>query len=481
MTKSGYSDHWVTRELRAEAEALVANLAGSLHEAIAGVDNRIAMPAGPDEALADLHEPLPQTGCGCRPALEKLLEFQKNAGTNTAGPRCYHFVIGGNTPAAQGADLIASAFDVLTYSWIVSPIGVRMEIQALSWLKELFGLPESMAGVMVTGATMANFVGLAAARQWWGEQLGFDVSETGLSGKPQMPVLSSGYIHAATRKVLSLQGVGRDNIQVFSEDETGKCDLTAFERALVKLDGAPAVVVINAGEVNAGYFDPVREMMRIARQHNTWVHVDGAFGMFAAISPRTAQLVAGAETADSITVDGHKWLNVPYDSGYAFVRDYGILARSFRYSADYLPSEEDPYPTPGAIGPESSRRGRSFAVWATLKAYGREGHRRIVEHCLDIATHFAAVVDANPKLERMAEVPLNIVAFRYNPGGLDEAALDGLNQRLGRRLLEDGRFLVGTSKLGARTIFRPAFSNWRTRREDVEYLAEVICELAEKV
>ncbi len=476
--KRPQADPWVNETLRTEAQALVAQLADALHTAIAGADDRVAMPPGADEVLSELTGPLPETGAGARETLEKLLELQAGAGTNTAGPRCYHFVIGGNTPAAHGAELVAAAFDVITYSWIVSPVGVRMEIQALDWLKELLGLPASMSGVMVTGATMANFVGLAAARQWWGEQLGFDVSETGLAGKPQMPVLTSGYVHAATRKVLALQGIGRGNIREYCADDTGRIDLHAFSSALKKLDGAPALVIINAGEVNSGAFDPVQEMITIARRHHCWIHVDGAFGMFAAVSPRTAHLVNGVEQADSVTVDGHKWLNVPYDSGYAFVRDYGLMARAFRYSADYLPSEDDPYPTPGAIGPESSRRGRSFAVWATLKAYGRDGHRRIVEHCLDIAQHFASVVDENPLLERMADVPLNIVAFRYNPGGRTDDQLDKLNQELGVAVLADGRFLVGTSKLGPRTIFRPAFSNWRTRFEDVEALACVICEIA---
>jgi glutamate/tyrosine decarboxylase-like PLP-dependent enzyme len=474
-------DPWVSEELRKEAETLVGDLATALHEAIAGADDRIPMPADPDRALGALNEPLPETGDGAKLTLERLLELQRLSGTNTAGPRCFHFVIGGNTPAAHGADLVAAAFDVITYSWIVSPVGVRMELQALDWLKELLGLPATMSGVMVTGATMANFTGLAAARQWWGEQLGFDVSDTGLAGLPQMPVLTSGYIHAATRKVLATQGIGRGNIREFRADSTGRIDLPAFEKALIALDGAPAVVVVNAGEVNAGDFDPVEDMISIARQHNCWVHVDGAFGLFAAVSPRTRHLVRGVERADSVTVDGHKWLNVPYDSGYSFVRDHGLMARAFRYSADYLPAEDDPFPAPGAVGPESSRRGRSFAVWATLKAYGREGHRRIVEHCLDIAGYFARLVDAHPQLELMAEVKLNIVAFRYNPGGLDDASLDQLNRRLGENVLSDGRFLVGTSKLGPRTIFRPAFSNWRTRFEDLDALAAVICELGSQM
>jgi len=470
-----------TDRLRTEAQALVGQLAEHLQAAIAEADRRPAMPPDPDLALAVLDRPLPEEGVGARATLEQLLELQEKSGTNTAGPRCYHFVIGGNTPAAHGAELVAAAFDVITYTWVVSPVGVRMEIQALEWLKELLGIPATMTGVMVTGATMANFVGLAAARQWWGEQLGFDPSESGLAGQPQMPVLTSGYVHAATRKVLALQGIGRRNMQTFSADDTGRLDLPAFTAALEALNGAPAVVVINAGEVNAGDFDPVETMMEAARRHNCWVHVDGAFGLFAALSPRTAHLVRGMDRADSITVDGHKWLNVPYDSGYAFVRDHGLMARAFRYSANYLPAEDDPYPTMGAIGPESSRRGRSFAVWATLQAYGRDGHRRIVEHCLDVARHFAAVVDRTPELERLAEVPLNIVAFRFNPGSLDDAALDTLNLRLGEMVNEHGQFLVGTSRLGPRVVFRPAFSNWRTRFEDVEALAGHIVELGREL
>jgi glutamate/tyrosine decarboxylase-like PLP-dependent enzyme len=247
------------------------------------------------------------------------------------------------------------------------------------------------------------------------------------------------------------------------------------------LNGKPALVIINAGEVNAGEFDPVKDMIDLARQHNCWVHVDGAFGLFARVSPRTAHFVRGIEKADSATVDGHKWLNVPYDSGYAFVRDYGLMARAFRYSANYLPDENSARPTFGAIGPESSRRARSFAVWATLKAYGREGQQRIVEHCLDIAEYFANRVKDTDGLELMNDPRLNIVSFRYNPGGLGDDALNDLNERLGKAVVDDGRFLVGTSRIGKNTIFRPAFSNWRTRREDVDEFADVILELASSI
>lgn len=468
-------------QFRGEIETLITQLQAAMADAIRGMDDRPAFTVGADAALEVLKEPLPDIGCGAQQSIEKLLELNARAAANTGGPKCFHFIIGGNTPAALAADILATAFETVTYTWVVSPVGVQMEIQALDWLKELFGLPASMTGIMVTGATMANFVGLAAARQWWGEQLGFDISETGLAGLPQMPVLTSGFVHASTMKVLALQGVGRGNVQKFSRDDFGRLDLAAMEQALIALNGRPALVIVNAGEVNAGEFDPVKDMIDLARQHNCWVHVDGAFGLFARISPRVAHFVEGVELADSVTVDGHKWLNVPFDSGYAFVRDHALLTRAFRYSADYLPAEDNPRPTLGAIGPESSRRARSFAVWATLKAYGRSGHRRIVEHCLDIAQHFAQLVRKHDKLELMAEVTLNIVAFRFNPGALSDEQLDGLNQRLGEVVLADGRFMAGTSKIGARTIFRPAFSNWRTRNQDVEEFAEVVVELGLKL
>ncbi len=471
----------ITDQFRNEIDEVVSQLQVALKEIIHSTDERPALASEVDQMASVLSEPLPQTGSGARETIDKLIDLNLRGAANTSGPKCFHFVIGGTTPASLAADILATAYDTITYTWVTSPVGVQMEFQALDWLKELFGLRKSMAGLMVTGATMANFVGLAAARQWWGEQHNTDVSLYGMSGLPQMPVLTSGFVHASTLKVLALQGVGSANVRKFSRDDFGRLDLSTMESALKELNGQPTLVIINAGEVNSGEFDPVREMMALARQHNCWVHVDGAFGLFAQTSPRTSHLTEGVEEADSITVDGHKWLNVPYDSGYTFVRDQDLMAKAFRYSADYLPAADNPHPTLGAIGPESSRRARSFAVWATLKAYGRDGHQKIVEHCLDIAQHFAKQVRNNHHLELMADVPLNIVAFRYNPGGVDDKQLDHLNDQLGDLLLEDGRFLVGTSKIGDRTIFRPAFSNWRTRESDVEELADVVTELGNKL
>jgi glutamate/tyrosine decarboxylase-like PLP-dependent enzyme len=313
----------IGEQFRGEIENLITQLQAALADAILGMDERPALTPGADAALQALKEPLPETGCGAQKSIEKLLEMNARAAANTGGPKCFHFIIGGNTPASMAADMLATAYEAVTYTWVVSPVGVQMELQALNWLKEMFGLPESMSGVMVTGATMANFVGLASARQWWGEQLGFDVSDEGIAGKPQMPILTSGFVHASTLKVLALLGIGRSNVQQFCRDDFGRVDLDAMRQALEDLDGQPAVIIVNAGEVNSGEFDPVSDMIKLARQHNCWVHVDGAFGLFARVSPRVAHFAAGVEGADSITVDGHKWLNVPFDSGYAFVRYIG--------------------------------------------------------------------------------------------------------------------------------------------------------------
>jgi glutamate/tyrosine decarboxylase-like PLP-dependent enzyme len=474
-------DDALGEELRAEAAELAPGIAEALREAMATVDRRTTLPPGAESALRELDVPLPESGPGSAATLRRLRALIEAAGANTNGPKCFHFVIGGTTPAALGADLLATIHDTLTYTWITSPLGVTLELQALAWLRELLALPRGWSGVMVTGATMANFVALAAARQWWGERHGVDVSARGLAGLPPIPVFSSGYVHASARRVLALLGCGHDAVTLCARDAVGKLDLDALERGLERLEGAPAVVVLNAGEVNAGDFDPIAEAIEIARRHDCWVHVDGAFGLFARVSPRTEHLVRGVEGADSATVDGHKWLNVPYDCGFAFVRARELLVKAFRYTADYLPAPDDPRPTLGALTPESSRRARGFAVWAALAAYGRKGQRRLVEHNLDLAQQLARRVDASPELERLAEVKLNIVAFRFNPGDLDESELNDLNQRLGVAVIEDGRFLVGTSKLGPRTIFRPAFSNWRTREEDVDEFVAVVLELGRRL
>ncbi len=196
-----------------------------------------------------------------------------------------------------------------------------------------------------------------------------------MASHPQIPVFSSGYIHASATKSLGLLGIGTDNVHKLTQDSAGRLDLEALERSLAGLEGSPAIVVASAGEVNAGEFDPIDAMADLADKYGVWLHVDGAFGLFARISPKTAHLAAGAERAQSVSSDGHKWLNVPHDCGFAFVRDAQRLATTFQEEAAYLPPSEDSRPNWGFMGPEGSRRARALAIWATLRAYGRSGYR----------------------------------------------------------------------------------------------------------
>jgi glutamate/tyrosine decarboxylase-like PLP-dependent enzyme len=330
---------------------------------------------------------------------------------------------------------------------------------------------------MTTAATTANFVGLAAARRWWGLKHGVDVDSRGMSGLPAVPVLSSGYLHASTVKALGMLGIGRDQPQILAQNAAGRLDSAALAAALEALGGEPAIVVATAGEVNTGDFDPIREMAALTSRHGAWLHVDGAFGLYAALSPLTRHLTAGIDEADSIAVDGHKWLNAPYDTGFAFVRDANIHAGAFAASAAYLGTEALARPVFGILAPEMSRRARALPVWATLRAYGREGYRTMIERHLLLAQRVAGQVDAAPDLERLADVPLNIVCFRFRPPGVSEAELDDLNRKLGAMVLEDGRVYFGTTDYAGKVAFRPAIVNWRTQEKDVDMIVGVVREL----
>ena len=442
-------------------------------------DRPVRMP-GADEAADSFGGSLPEEGDGATVALAELGKGL-DAAIASGGPRFFHFVIGGATPAALGADWVASALDQNNAAWVASPLGTRLEQLSIEWLLDLFGLPAAWSGVLTTGATMANYTALACARGWWAERHGVEVDKVGFASLPEVPVLGSGYVHPSDRKALAMLGIGYDTAREYTRDARGRIDLEAMEAALNKLDGAPAIIIASAGEVNAGDFDPIDAMADLAERYGCWLHVDGAFGLFAATSPRTASLVKGAERADSVIADGHKWLNVPYDCGFTFVREPERLARTFSMSAAYLERPDAPHPSFAYLGPESSRRARSLPVWATLRAYGRRGVREMVERHLDLAQRVADRVDAAPDMERLADAPLNIVCFRYRPEGMDESKLDELNRRLGEEVLKDGRVYVGTTLFEGRVAFRPAIVNWMTQEVDVDLLVDVIRELGARI
>jgi glutamate/tyrosine decarboxylase-like PLP-dependent enzyme len=468
-------------DLRHELESALEVAAAEARAYLAGLDGAHVQPPGSEELLAGAGGELPRRGDGAPAAVTELARLCREAATRSSGPRFFHFVIGGATPAALAADWLTSAIDQNVAAWVASPLGTRLEQVAVDWLRQLFGLPAEFGGVLVTGGTMANFTCLAAAREWCAERAGFSAAEDGLAGAAPIPVLTSGYVHASAMKSLALLGIGRANVRRLTRDARGRLDLDALAAALGSLDGGPAIVIANAGEVNAGDFDPIEEMAELAERHAAWLHVDGAFGLFARLSPRSEALAAGAERASSVSSDGHKWLNVPHDCGFAFVREDRWRRGAFSAQADYLPPLEGDRPVFAYQAPEGSRRARALAVWATLRAYGAEGYRAMVERHLNVATHLANRIDAEPGFERLAEAPLNIVCFRWRPPGVPDEELDALNRELGEALLADGRVFSGTTLFEGRVAFRPAIVNWQTREKDVDLLVDVLAELGQRL
>jgi glutamate/tyrosine decarboxylase-like PLP-dependent enzyme len=460
-----------------ESLAALERVASEAQSYLAALTGAPVRSESSDEAAARFGGSLPDEGVGTMAAIEELLRDGIEAHVRSDGPRFFHWVIGGSTPAALAADWVTSLLDQNAGGWDATPLGARLEHVSIQWLLDLFELPAEWSGVLTTGATTANFAGLAAARQWWGEQNGVDVSETGLAGLPQVPVLSSRFIHVSALKALSMLGLGRGQV-IDCSGTDGSFDLRRLEDTL---DDQPAIVIANAGEVNAGHFDAIREVAEIAHAHNAWVHVDGAFGLFARLSPRVAELADGVELADSVISDGHKWLNVPYDCGFAFVRDAAYLAKPFAAGAAYLPEAKDDRPIFGFMGPELSRRARALSVWATLRAYGRHGYRAIVERCVDNAAHLARLVDEADDAELLLPAPLNIVFFRYRPPDASEDELDELNLAIEQEILTDGRVYLGTTRWNGVIGFRPAFVNWRSTREDAALVLETVRDLGSRL
>jgi glutamate/tyrosine decarboxylase-like PLP-dependent enzyme len=461
--------------------ALLAQVGDAVNQYFARLDDLPVRSPESEAAAGRFTGGLPEEGDGSAAALTRLLTEGVDAATRSAGPRFFHFVTGGSTPAALAADWFASALDNNAGLWVSSPLGSRLEQLALEWLKDLFQLPVGWGGVLTTGATMANFTALAAARQWWGQQHDVNIAEQGMSGLPALPVLTSGFVHASVRKALGMLGVGHARVQVFSRDPSGRVDLENLERALREHRGAPAIVVATAGEVNAGGFDPIEQLASLAYRHHAWLHVDGAFGLFARVSPMTAELARGVELADSAIADGHKWLNVPYDCGFAFVKQARLLHDVFGLGAPYFPPRVADRPDYLYLGPEMSRRARGLAVWATLAAYGRSGYRSLVERHVRLARRLGDQVQAAPDFELLEEPRLNVVCFRYRPEGGPEKSLDDLNRRLGQAVIDDGRVYFGTTIYAGKVAFRPAIANWRTTQTDVDLVLPVTRELGARL
>ncbi|HVF60916.1 MAG TPA: aminotransferase class V-fold PLP-dependent enzyme [Thermoanaerobaculia bacterium] len=412
---------------------------------------RVAPAAEAVRGLAAWDTPMPAGPTAAAEVLRLLDEVGSPATMGMAGGRFFGFVIGGALPATVAASWLATAWDQNTGLQTVTPATSELERIALGWLVDLLGLPPGTGGGYVTGATVANFTALAAARHAVLRRAGWDVEADGLFGAPPVTVVVGEEAHPTVHKALGLLGLGRARVATVPVDGQGRMRAEALPRLV-----PPAIVCLQAGNVNTGAFDPAPEIVRRAREAGAWVHVDGAFGLWAAASPRLAHLAAGFGDADSWATDAHKWLNVPYDSGLAFARDPEALRAAMSVRAAYLPTAER---NPSDFTPELSRRGRGVEVWAALRALGRSGIAELVERNCRQARRFAEGLAAAGH-EVLNEVVLNQVLVAFGPPATTErvvAAIQG-----------DGTCWCGPTVWQGRTAMRISVSSWATTDEDVE-------------
>lgn len=448
--------------LRATLEAAERTLAGLVTRPVA---------ARPTEAAAS---PAPVDGVGTAGALARFEQRWAPWFSGSAGPRYFGFVTGGATPASVAGDWLTGVYDQNASSGGDSA-AADLERETVGWLAELLGLGAEHHGALVTGATMSNFVGLAVAREWLGEQAGVSVTHAGVGALGRIPVLSA-TPHSSVYKALSMLGIGRDQLSLVPALPGREAvDVERLAEALAALDGRPAIVVANAGTVNSADFDDLRAVAALRRRFPFWLHVDGAFGAFAALSPRHRGLVDGLAEADSVCVDLHKWLNVPYDAAVQFTRRRDLQVAVFKNVAAYLPPPSGE-PAFQHLTPENSRRLRALAAWFSLVAYGREGHREIVERNVELAARLGARLADEPRLRLLAPVHLNIVCCTL----ADDPTRERVDA-LVRAVADSGEALVTPTVYDGIPGFRVAFSNWRTTESDVDRLWAVLTGATERI
>ncbi|HEY7346727.1 MAG TPA: aminotransferase class V-fold PLP-dependent enzyme [Ktedonobacterales bacterium] len=404
------------------------------------------------ERLAELGGSLPNGPTNAAAVLKLLDEVGSPATATSAGGRYFGFVNGGSLPVTLAANWLAGAWDQNAAFVVSSPVSAALEEIALCWLLDLLGLPTDSGGAFVTGATMANFTALAAARHALLERAGWDVESDGLYGAPPLTVVVGEEAHASLLKALGLLGLGRRRVVTVPVDGQGRMRADVFPRL-----AGPAIVCIQAGNVNTGAFDPAGEICALAHEAGAWVHVDGAFGLWAAAAPERAHLAAGVANADSWATDAHKWLNVPYDSGLAFVRRAEHLRGAMALSAAYLIQGEAREPL--QYTPEASRRARGVEVWAALRALGREGVADLVERTCRHAARFAEGLRA-AGYRVLNDVVINQALVSFGD--------DDLTRRVIARLQADGTCWCGGTVWQGQAAMRISVSSWATTEADVD-------------
>ncbi|WP_236124103.1 pyridoxal phosphate-dependent decarboxylase family protein [Pseudomonas cichorii] len=412
---------------------------------------------------------MPEEGVGSLSALNAYWDSYSDAHSRSTGPRYFGFVTGGVTPAALAGDWLVSVLDqnVATERHSVAAF---IENQVLDFVCDLLKLPAGLfQGVLTTGATAANLVALSTAREWCGEQAGIEIAQEGINSS--LPIMVFGAVpHSSVIKSLGVLGIGRKNVlAICSLPGREVMDLNDLETALKNCTSPARIVVASAGTVNSGDFDDIQGLARLCDQYNAWLHVDAAFGAFARCSPLHEHLLKGLECADSITLDAHKWLNVPYDCGIVLTRHTALHERSFSADAPYVPSGGQ---SPAFMnrGIEQSRRYRALPLWMTLVAYGKSGYRELVERNCDFVRRLEAWVDSSEHYEKLCPVYLNILMFRCCSKAENEAVLRNINA--------SGKLFITPSIYNGEKVFRLAVCSWMTTLDDLDV---VTCALQQAI
>jgi glutamate/tyrosine decarboxylase-like PLP-dependent enzyme len=433
-----------------------AEIAGDFIESLER--RQVWPPASVEELRRTLGGPLQDDPEDPLAVVEQLAAAADRGVVAIPSGRYFGFVIGGALPAALAADWLTSTWDQNAGLVVCGPAAAVVEEVAGEWLKELFGLPPETSFAFVTGCQMAHVTCLAAARHAVLERVGWDVERDGLYGAPPVRVFAGGKRHVTVNRALRLLGFGSEALVAVPADNQGRMPAHALQAALAGADG-PAIVCAQVGEVNTGATDAMREIAELTRAAGAWLHVDGAFGLWATASPQLQYLLEGVEQADSWATDAHKWLNVPYDCGLAFVAHPDAHRAAMAMTAEYLVSESDSARDQMDWTPEFSRRARGVAVYAALRSLGRGGVAELVDRCCRHARRFAEELRRLPGCEILNDVVLNQVLFRFGDDETTNAVLDAV-QRSGEAWMSgttwDGRFAI-----------RISVSNWRTSDEDV--------------
>lgn len=438
----------------------------------------------PAVARQALHQPLPQEPQGAEPAYADFLAHVLPHPMGNIHPRFWGWVIGTGTPFGMLAEMLAAGMNPNAGGG--DHVANYVEAQVIDWCKEMLGYSPGASGLLLSGGSMANLVGLTVARN---AQAGFDLRKQGLTAAPRrLVVYASQEAHSSIQKAVELLGLGGESLHQIPVDANFQIDLRALEHAIAQdrsTGHLPVCIVGNAGTVNTGAIDDLDALAGIAARERLWFHVDGAFGALASLSPGMRPWFAGLERADSLAFDLHKWMYMPFEVGCALVKHESAHRHAFALSPDYLAHAERGLEG-GSIwfseyGVQLSRGFRALKVWLSLKEHGIQKYIRVIEQNVAQAHYLAGLVDAAPELERLAPVPLNIVCFRYRVNGWDEPALNAFNQELLIRLQESGVAAPSHTVLSGRYAIRVAITNHRSRREDFDLLVRQLLWLGEQM